>query len=47
MGFFYFLLQNTEEDSYYYEYPYYEDPDGKPYQSPDADATTKEEPTVI
>lgn len=37
------VLQNTEEDSYYYEYPYYEDMDGKPYESTtDADATTKE-----
>ncbi|KAG8010592.1 Collagen alpha-1(V) chain, partial [Nibea albiflora] len=34
---------NTEEDSYYYEYPYYEDVDGKPYQSPsEAETPTKE-----
>lgn len=37
------LLQNTEEDSYYYEYPYYEDMDGKPQESTsDADETAKQ-----
>lgn len=37
--------QNTEEDSYYYEYPYYEDVDDKPSQ-PDG-VTTSEKVEVV
>ena len=36
------FFQNTEEDSYYYEYPYYEDNEGKPLESTSDAETTKE-----
>lgn len=40
------LLQGKEEESYYYEYPYYEDLDGNPHQSQIYTDTTEKEVKV-
>lgn len=40
------LFQVKEEESYYYEYPYYEDLDGNPHQSQTYTDTTEKEVKV-
>lgn len=41
------FLQNTEDDNYYYEYPYYEDMDGEKTTATDETTGTETEDLTV